>query len=390
VRNSCGQQRARQPKSTREQKSARRWRKTNELPAEFVPRVSSDSSPAGGDRNPPNKMPLNASASMNHPPQSKALSKKIWCIVICGDGPTHQPAGRFGPRLWGVECPLNTLWWECPRPQFQAPIRRLRSGQGGPSQKKNKNAAPAVEVSLERQRRLLAPTTNETNKLKGRPPCDRLAAASPLDAVHAPGSPTIIEFPSGLGPPLCTRPNRSYNDAGPTSFRPSITLGDGPSSEFYYYYAKDPNGTAICPRVERSWVAKSRRPSRPRSTLPNPLEEPTTTHAAAIYFPFSDVIVTENPTSLFGPKCLMVAFLHRSICLWSAEPPPPTVVFRVNSQTTIVFLSLQIWIGIPKDQLYPPECSSPWFFPGTILYGRLRQTIVENLSDWKNGKKITP
>src|ERR1700687_4232648 len=107
--------------------------------------------------------------------------------------------------------------------------------------------------------------------------CARLAAAHSMEFTAV----VTYENPSRLGPPLAYTTKSEVTLERPDQLR-VITLGDGPRSEFYY---DGKTMTAFAPVENLVAIA----PAPP--TIDAALE--AADHSAAIYFPFSDVIVSD-------------------------------------------------------------------------------------------------
>ena len=208
----------------------------------------------------------------------------------------------------------------------------------------SKNAAPATQVSLE-------PKAIAILKVA----CDRLAAAHSMQFTAL----VTYENPSRLGPPLAYTTKSEVSMMRPDKLR-VITLGDGPRSEFYY---DGKTMTAYAPVENLAAIA----PAPP--TIDATLEEAD--HSAAIYFPFSDVIVADPYKDL--AEGLRVAFyIGQSVVVGGTTTD---IVAYVNDN---VFL--QIWIGT-EDKL--PRMLRAVFRDDP---SRLRNQL--DLSDWKIDPQI--
>jgi hypothetical protein len=204
----------------------------------------------------------------------------------------------------------------------------------------SKNAAPSLE-----------PKALEILKTA----CDRLAAAHSMQFTAV----VTYENPSRLGPPLAYTTKSEITMVRPDKLR-VITLGDGPRSEFYY---DGKTMTAFAPVENLVAIA----PAPP--TIDATLEEAD--HSAAIYFPFSDVIVTDPYKDL--AEGLRVAFyIGQSVVVGGTTTD---MVAYVNDN---VFL--QIWIGT-EDKL--PRMLRAVFRDDP---SRLRNQL--DLSDWKIDPEI--
>jgi hypothetical protein len=203
----------------------------------------------------------------------------------------------------------------------------------------SKPAAPAAEVSLEPKALAILKTA-----------CDRLAAAHSMQFTAV----VTYENPSRLGPPLAYTTKSEVTLVRPDKLR-VITLGDGPRSEFYY---DGKTMTAYAPVENLVAIA----PAPP--TIDATLEEAD--HSAAIYFPFSDVIVADPYKDL--DEGLRVAFyIGQSVVVGG------TTTDMVAYANDNVFL--QIWIGT-DDHL--PRMLRAVFRDDP---SRLRNQL--DLSDWK-------
>jgi hypothetical protein len=210
----------------------------------------------------------------------------------------------------------------------------------------SKNAAPAAEVSLEPKALAILKAA-----------CDRLAAAHSMQFTAL----VTYENPSRLGPPLAYTTKSEVTMVRPDKLR-VITLGDGPRSEFYY---DGKTMTAYAPVENLVAIA----PAPP--TIDATLEEAD--HSAAIYFPFSDVIVADPYKDL--AEGLRVAFyIGQSVVVGGTTTD---IVAYVNDN---VFL--QIWIGT-EDKL--PRMLRAVFRDDP---SRLRNQL--DLSDWKLDPEIPP
>jgi hypothetical protein len=167
------------------------------------------------------------------------------------------------------------------------------------------------------------------------------------------------ENPSRLGPPLAYTTKSEVTMVRPNKLR-VITLGDGPRSEFYY-----DGKTVMAYAPAENLVAIAEAPP----TIDATLEEAD--HAAAIYFPFSDVIVTDPYKDI--AEGLRVAFyIGQSVVVGGTTTD---IVAYVNDN---VFL--QIWIGT-EDKL--PRMLRAVFRDDP---SRLRNQL--DLSDWKIDPQI--
>jgi hypothetical protein len=209
----------------------------------------------------------------------------------------------------------------------------------------SKNAAPVAEpVSLE-------PKALEILKAA----CDRLAAAHSMEFTAV----VTYENPSRLGPPLAYTTKSEVTMERPDKLR-VITLGDGPPSQFYYdgktmmAFAPVENLVAIAPAPP---------------TIDAALEEAD--HAAAIYFPFSDVIVAD-PYKDIAQGLRLAFYIGQSVVVGG------TTTDMVAYANDNVFL--QIWIGT-DDRL--PRMLRAVFRNDP---SRLRNEL--DLTDWKIDPEI--
>jgi hypothetical protein len=162
------------------------------------------------------------------------------------------------------------------------------------------------------------------------------------------------EGPSLLGPPLIYSTKSEVTLRRPNKLK-VITLGDGPPSEFYY------DGKlmmAFAPK--ENLVAIADAPPTIDATLAAAYD------SAAIYFPFSDVIVADPYKDMAGD--LTTAFY-----IGRSEVVGDTTTEMVAFATKEVFA--QIWIGVEDKlprRLYAVYMNDP---------ARLRH--VMELSNWK-------
>lgn len=190
------------------------------------------------------------------------------------------------------------------------------------------------------------------------------AASNRLAAAHSMSFTAVVtyESPSRLGPPLAYTTKSEVTMQRPDKLR-VLTLGDGPPSDFYY------NGktmTAYAPT--ENLVAIAPAPPTIDATLKAAYD------TAAIYFPFSDVVVTdpykdisEGLTVAFyigqshvvgGVTTDMVAYSNDAVFVqaWvGAEDKLPRMlraVFRDDSLTLRHQLELSNW---QLDPTIPPD-----------------------------------
>ncbi len=162
------------------------------------------------------------------------------------------------------------------------------------------------------------------------------------------------EGPSLLGPPLIYSTKSQVTLRRPNKLK-VITLGDGPPSEFYY-----DGKTMMAFAPTENLVAVADAPPTIDATLAAAYE------GAAIYFPFSDVIVADPYKDMAGD--LTTAFY-----IGQSEVVAGTKTDMVAFATKDVFA--QIWIGaedkLPR-RLYAVYLNDP---------ARLRHVL--ELSDWE-------
>jgi hypothetical protein len=203
----------------------------------------------------------------------------------------------------------------------------------------SKNPSAGLQLSLE-------PKALEILKAA----CAKLATAHSMQFTAV----VTYENPSRLGPPLAYTTKSEVTMERPNKIR-VITIGDGPSSEFYY---DGKTMTAFAPVENLAAIA----PAPP--TIDAALKQAD--QSAAIYFPFSDVIVADPYTDL--SQGLKSAFyIGQSVVVGDTTTD---MVAYVNDN---VFL--QMWIGT-KDKL-PREIRA--IFRNDPL--RMRNELY--LSDWK-------
>jgi hypothetical protein len=185
--------------------------------------------------------------------------------------------------------------------------------------------------------------------------CDRLAAAHSMEFTAV----VTYENPSRIGPPLAYTTKSEVTMERPDKLR-VITIGDGPPSEFYY---DDKTMTAFAP-VE-NLVAIG--PAPP--TIDAALEEAD--HSAAIYFPFTDVVVTD-PYKDLAEGLTTAFYIGQSVVVGGTRTD---MAAYVNDN---VFL--QVWIGT-EDKL-PRKLRAVFRNDPS----RLRNDM--DLSDWKIDPEI--
>ncbi len=135
-----------------------------------------------------------------------------------------------------------------------------------PKKTTKKAAPPPVKLTIE-------PKAVEILKAA----CDRLAAARTMSFTAV----VTYENPSRIGPPLAYTTRSEVTMQRPDKLR-VITSGDGPASEFYY------NGkTMVAFAPAENLVAVAEAPPTIDAALKAAFD------SAAIYFPFTDVIVAD-------------------------------------------------------------------------------------------------
>jgi hypothetical protein len=185
--------------------------------------------------------------------------------------------------------------------------------------------------------------------------CAHLAAAHSMEFTAV----VTYENPSRIGPPLAYTTKSDVTMERPDKLR-VITLGDGPPSEFYYdgktmtAYAPVENLVAIGPAPP---------------TIDAALEEAN--RAAAIYFPFTDVVVAD-PYKDLADGLTTAFYIGQSVVVGGTRTD---MAAYVNDN---VFL--QVWIGA-EDKL--PRKLRAIFRNDP---SRLRNDM--DLSDWKIDSEI--
>ena len=154
---------------------------------------------------------------------------------------------------------------------------------------------------------------------------DKLAAAKSMSFTATVG----YEFPSKLGPPLVFTTRYDVAMQRPDKLR-IVTLGDGPTSEFYY---DGKTMTAYAPVENLAAVAPA--PANIDDALQAAQKN------AAIFFPFMDVVAAD-PYLAFKTNAVEAFYIGQST---SVGGVPTTMVAWANND---VFL--QLWIGT-EDKL---------------------------------------
>jgi len=187
--------------------------------------------------------------------------------------------------------------------------------------------------------------------------CDRLAAAHSMSFTAI----VMYENPSTLGPPLAYMTKSEVAMQRPDKLR-VITLADGPRSDFYY------NGkTMLAFAPAEDLVAIAPAPPTIDAALKKAYQE------AAIYFPFSDVVVTDPYKDL--SEGLKVAFY-----IGQSKVIGGITTDMVAYANDAVFI--QIWIGA-EDKL--PRMLRAVFNGDPA---RLRHEMV--LSNWQLDPSFPP
>lgn len=184
---------------------------------------------------------------------------------------------------------------------------------------------------------------------------DKLAAAKTMSFTAITG----YESPARTGEPLLYMTLSQIVLQRPDKLR-AITLGDGPETEFYY---DGKTAQAFEPAV--SLVATAQAPNTIDAMLLAAYQH------AAIYFPFSDVIVSD-PMADFS-KGLQIAFVVGKSRVVGGVP---TDIVVLADQAT----HLQIWIG-SDDKL-------PRLIRATYMNDPSRYRHAVEFSDWKLGEAV--
>src|SRR5215813_13053030 len=202
-----------------------------------------------------------------------------------------------------------------------------------------KTAAPAVEPVLE-------PKALEILKAAS----DRLAAAHTMSFTAV----ISYESPSLLGPPLVYTTTSEVTLQRPDKLR-VITPGDGPASEFYY-----DGKTMMAFEPTANLVAVADAPPTIDAALKAAYD------AAAIYFPFTDIIVTD-------PYKGVADGLQHAFYIGQSRVVGGTTTDMVAIVNTWVFE--QIWIG--ADDKLPRKVRA------TFLADPARLRHEMELSNWQ-------
>lgn len=183
-----------------------------------------------------------------------------------------------------------------------------------PAKAKSKEAMPVVQMGLEQK---------ALDILKAA--CDRLAAARTMSFTSV----VTYESPSRLGTPLAYMTKSEVTLQRPNKLK-VVTPGDGPATEFYY---DGKTMTAFAPTENLIAVAEA--PPTIDAALKMAYD------AAAIYFPFTDVIVTD-------PYRDMTDGLTIAFYIGQSNVVGGTTTDMVAFANNEVFV--QIWIGV-EDKL---------------------------------------
>lgn len=213
--------------------------------------------------------------------------------------------------------------------------------------------APAAKAAVSPYKPVVEPRAMALIKAMS----ERLAAATSMSFTATVG----YEYPSKLGPPLVYTTRYDVALQRPDRLR-ILTLGDGPTSEFYYdgrtmtAYAPVENLAAVVaapPTVDEALLAAQKN--------------------AAIFFPFMDVVATD-PYRAFTNGAVEAFLIGPSS---SVGGVPTTMVAWANND---VFL--QMWIGT-DDKL-------PRRIRATYRADPLRLRHELELSNWKLDPVLAP
>jgi hypothetical protein len=155
--------------------------------------------------------------------------------------------------------------------------------------------------------------------------CDRLAAAKSMSFTAV----VTYESPTRIGPALAYTTKSEVVMQRPDKLR-VITLGDGPASEFYY---DGKSMVAFAPA--ENLVAVAPAPSTIDATLKAAFDQ------AAIYFPFSDVLVAD-PCQTLSDGMNVAFYIGQSKVVGGTTTD---MVALVND-----YVFVQLWIGA-EDKL---------------------------------------
>jgi hypothetical protein len=217
------------------------------------------------------------------------------------------------------------------------------AGAGPPAQSGNAAAKPPAAPDV---RMVLEPRAVDILKA-----CSaRLAAAKTMSFTAI----VSYESPSRFGPPLVYSSRSEVTLQRPDKLK-VITPGDGPPSQFYY---DGHTMTAFAPQENLVAIADA------PPTVDEALQ--AAYQSAAIYFPFSDVIVTD-PYKDIADGMKVAFYIGRSSVVDGLETD------MVSYITGDVFV--QAWIGV-QDKL-------PRRIYAVYMNDRARLRHVLALSDWK-------
>ena len=182
------------------------------------------------------------------------------------------------------------------------------------AKKTSKQVPPSVQLTIE-------PKAVEILKAA----CDRLAAARTMSFTAV----VTYENPSRLGPPLAYTTLSEVTMQRPDKLR-VITSGDGPASEFYY------NGkTMVAFAPAENLVAVAQAPPTIDAALKAAFD------SAAIYFPFTDVVVAD-PYKDLADGMILAFYIGQSRVISGITTD---MVAYANNDVFV-----QIWIGA-EDKL---------------------------------------
>jgi hypothetical protein len=234
---------------------------------------------------------------------------------------------------------------------FLVPIANAQQGKqpaktSKPAKKASKETPPPVRLGLE-------PKAMEILKAA----CDRLVAAKTMSFTAV----VTYENPSRLGTPLAYMTKSDVILQRPDKLR-VITSADGPASEFYY------NGkTMVAFAPTENLVAIAEAPPTIDAALK------VAHDSAAIYFPFTDLIVADPYRDLSDG--LIVAFY-----IGQSKIVGGTTTDMVAYANNDVFV--QIWIGV-EDKL-------PRMVRAVYREDKARLRNQLELSNWKLDVDVTP
>ncbi len=205
-------------------------------------------------------------------------------------------------------------------------------GQPQEEQKQKKvSAAPASQPQIEQKQKEVSAAPTGQSQIEQRAVDILKASSSRLAAAKTMKFTAVVfyESPSRPGPPLIYTTKSEVTLQRPDKLR-VIMLGDGPGSEFY-----DNGKTIMAYSPAENLVAVADAPP----TIDAALEKAY--HSAAIYFPFTDVIVAD-PYKDIADGLTMAFYIGQSHVVGGITTD------MVAYETHGVFV--QIWIGT-KDKL---------------------------------------